>query len=95
MDYAGPRELEARFANIKMTTPNIQYAYASGSSNTIRPTSVTYPNGRVITFDYGTAGGINDQASRVESIKDGSMVLAQYSYLGLGAPVVDDINALA
>jgi hypothetical protein len=36
------------------TTPKVQYGYASGSANTIRPTAITYPDGRVITYDYGT-----------------------------------------
>ena len=38
------------------TTPKVQYAYANGSDNTIRPTTLTYPDGRVLTYDYGTAG---------------------------------------
>jgi len=69
------------------TTPKVQYGYASGSANTIRPTSITYPNGRVITYDYGTASGMNDALSRVGSILDddaGATHLADYSYLGLG-----------
>ena len=37
------------------TTPNVQYGYANGSANTIRPTSVTYPNGRVLNYNYGTS----------------------------------------
>ena len=43
------------------TSPKIQYSYASGASesNQIRQTSVTYPSGRVIDFDYGTTGGVN------------------------------------
>jgi len=69
------------------TTPKVQYAYADGSSNTIRPTTITYPDGRVITYEYGTSGGVNNAASRVGSIVDddvGSTHLADYSYLGLG-----------
>ena len=30
------------------TTPKVEYAYADGSANTTRPTSLTYPNGRVL-----------------------------------------------
>jgi len=48
-----------------MTTPKVQYAYADGSANTIRPTSITYPDGRVITFDYGAGGGNDDNAGRI------------------------------
>ncbi|HUG91370.1 MAG TPA: hypothetical protein VML55_11080, partial [Planctomycetaceae bacterium] len=50
------------------STPKVQYGYANGSDNHVRPTSITYPNGRVIEFGFGTAGGMNDAASRVEAI---------------------------
>ncbi|MFV0445332.1 MAG: RHS repeat domain-containing protein, partial [Planctomycetaceae bacterium] len=70
-----------------MTTPSVQMGYANGSMNTVRPTSLTYPNGRTLSFDYGSSGGIDDSASRIETIVDdptnGSAHLAEYSYLGL------------
>ena len=65
------------------TTPKVQYAYADGSDNHIRPTSVTYPNGRTITYNYGSSGAIDDVVSRVQSVDDGSQPLAGYTYLGL------------
>ena len=66
------------------TTPAVQYAYADGSANTIRPTSITYPDGRVVSYDYGSTGGTNDLLSRVGSlIDDDSTHLADYTYLGL------------
>ncbi len=51
---------------------------------------MTYPNGRNLNYDYGTAGGMNDAASRVGSLidNDGATHLADYSYLGLTAVVV-------
>ena len=66
------------------TTPNVQYAYADGSANTVRPMDLIYPNGRVLNYDYGTAGGIADSASRIASLidNDGVTHLADYSYLG-------------
>ena len=39
------------------TSPSIAYAYADGSANQIRPTTETYPNSRVFTYNYGTTGG--------------------------------------
>jgi hypothetical protein len=74
------------------TTPNVQYAYADGSANTIRPTSLTYPNSRVLNANYGTGGGISDSASRVASLidNDGTTHLADYSYLGAAGIVIDD-----
>ena len=67
------------------TTPMIQYAYADGSTNTIRPTTLTYPNGRAITTSYGTSGGINDSASRVDGLIDGTTIVVNYAYLGLAS----------
>jgi len=37
------------------TTPNVQYAYDNGSANEIRPTTITYPNGRVLNYTYGSS----------------------------------------
>jgi len=71
------------------TSPKVQYGYADGGSNTVRPTTITYPDGRVITYDYGTSGSTNDALSRIGSIIDddaGSTHLADYSYLGAGSP---------
>ena len=67
------------------TTPVVQYGYADGSANTIRPKTLTYPNGRVLSYDYGLAGGMNDALSRIEDLldNDGVTQLANYSYLGL------------
>lgn len=74
-----------------MTTPQVQYGYADGSANTIRPTSLTYPNGRILTYAYGTANGNNDAASRIESlIDDDTTHLADYVYLGLSRFVEAD-----
>ena len=64
------------------TSPKVQYAYANGADNHIRPTSLTYPDGRSIDYDYGTAGGTDDAASRVQTLKEGAVALAEYSYLG-------------
>jgi hypothetical protein len=37
----------------------VQYGYADGSSNTIRITGMTYPNGRNVVDDYGAVGNMN------------------------------------
>ena len=42
------------------TSPKVQYAYATGSDNSIRPTALTYPDGRVLNYGYGSSGGTND-----------------------------------
>lgn len=64
------------------STPGVAYGYADGSSNTIRPTSLTYPNGRSIAYAYGDSGSIADAISRISTLRDGDVDLVEYSYLG-------------
>ena len=67
----------------------VQYGYASGSANTIRPTGITYPNGRQLNYTYNAG---NDAAlGRISSIGDSSFAtLVVYTYLGLGSFVQAD-----
>jgi RHS repeat-associated protein len=79
-------------------TPSVQYAYSfdpAGNMNHSRLVSITYPNGRVVTYNYNTVGdatakGIDYRVSRVSSISDNMGTLESYvdangysSYLGL------------
>jgi YD repeat-containing protein len=70
------------------TTPRVQYAYSemSGSANHSRPVSMTYPNGRVLNYNYNA--GLDSTISRLSSQSDGSATLESYAYLGLGMVVV-------
>ncbi len=75
------------------TSRKTQYGYADGSANQLRPTSVTYPNGRVVDYLYADAGdtsGLSDVLSRVSAIATNTTrgtsdanVIASYDYLGL------------
>ncbi|MCA8991914.1 MAG: hypothetical protein KDA88_08040 [Planctomycetaceae bacterium] len=68
-----------------MTTPKVQYEFVDGTGNTIRPTKLTYPNSRYLSYYYGTDDSINESASRVEYFYDsdgGATRFAEYSYLG-------------
>jgi RHS repeat-associated protein len=70
------------------TSPKVQYAYSfttSGSMNHSRLTSITYPNGRVLTYNYSS--GLNDSLSRLSSISDSGTTLENYEYLGYGTVV--------
>jgi len=82
----------ARRAVNTSTSVNVQFGYADGSLGTIRPTSSTYPNGRVLNFNYGSSGGTSDALNRVGALvdNDGSTHLADYFYLGLGGFVQVD-----
>lgn len=48
---------------------------STGSANTIRLTSLTYPDGRVISFGYGASDAMADALSRVAAISDGDNAL--------------------
>ncbi|MBN8625784.1 MAG: hypothetical protein J0M17_09870 [Planctomycetes bacterium] len=65
-----------------MSTPYVEYEYADGSANSLRPTRVRYPDGRELDYAYGASGSDDDRLSRVYQLKDGATVLAQYDYLG-------------
>jgi YD repeat-containing protein len=65
------------------TSPKVQYAWSfapSGSTNHNRLVSITYPNGRVLTYNY--ASGLPADISRLSSISDGGTTLESYEYLG-------------
>jgi RHS repeat-associated protein len=68
-------------------TPEVQYAYTemAGGANNSRLVSMTYPNGRVLNYNYGA--GLDSTISRLTSISDSSATLEAYSYLGLGTVV--------
>ena len=65
------------------STLNVAYSYADGSTNTVRRTGITYPDGTTtITTAYlGTAA---DALSRPDALNEGSATLCSYRYLGAG-----------
>jgi RHS repeat-associated protein len=72
------------------STPSVQYAYneLAGGTNNSRLLSMTYPNGRVLNFNYNT--GVDNTISRLSSISDSSATLESYKYLGLSTVVERD-----
>jgi RHS repeat-associated protein len=74
-------------AVVPASTPSVQYAYSemSGGANHSRPITLTYPNGRVINYNY--AAGVDNTISRLSSMSDTSATLENYTYLGLGTVV--------
>jgi RHS repeat-associated protein/uncharacterized delta-60 repeat protein len=73
------------------TSPKVQYGYDTTNSSSVltkgsRPTTMTYPNGRVVTSNYnGTT--LDNTISRLTSLSDSSATLESYTYLGLGTLV--------
>src|SRR5437868_11791652 len=74
-------------AVVPASTPKVQYAYSemAGGANHSRPTTMTYPNGRVISYNYNT--GLDSNISRLSSISDSGVTLEAYTYLGLDTVV--------
>ena len=66
------------------SSPKVQYGYTAGT-NFSRLTSVTDPNGRVITYGYNS--GSDSTISRLSYLADGSTHLEEYTYLGLSTIV--------
>ena len=72
-------------------TPSVQYAYDTLG----RLTTMTHPSGRVVGYEYGAAGSMDDRLSRVTAITDGgSATYAQYTYLGANTVVGADRPAV-
>ena len=84
------------------STLSVAYAYdmtVSGGEYTkaYRLKSVTYPNGRLVHYTYGSSGSRAEVLSRLDAIQDNSGgdpgdTLAAYSWNGAGRMVVEDFQ---
>jgi len=64
------------------------HAKASGGRVALRRSSMTLPSGKAITLTYSSFRGLfDDDASRVSSVADGSLTLANWIYNGVGQAV--------
>lgn len=79
-------ELQQHGAATSGSSPAVEYGYADGSSNTIRRTSCTYPDGRAVGYVYAT--GAANKLSRVSKLEFDSTDIVEYEYLGLNQVVV-------
>jgi len=72
------------------STPEVQYAYTemSGGQNNSRLTSMTYPSGYILNYNYNT--GLDSNISRLSSISDSGDTLESYKYLGVDTVVERD-----
>jgi RHS repeat-associated protein len=66
------------------TSPKVQYAYSFPTDGTtgLRVTSVTHPDGTVVTYEYNS--GTDDTLSRLSGKKKAGAWIFQEEYLGLG-----------
>jgi RHS repeat-associated protein len=80
-------EHQEHSGTVTTSTVSVQYAYATATPNNIRAVNLTYPNGRIIGYSFGAAGGMNDYLSRIQAIQSDGADIAQYDYLALGTVV--------
>jgi len=77
-------DVQAHSGAVDGSTPVVGYAYTDGSGNTLRRTSVTYPNGRQVSYVYGDSLSIDDLINRISAHnvegEGGSFV--EYTYAG-------------
>jgi RHS repeat-associated protein len=88
------QEHRATYEASASSSLGVQYGHtemASGLNNS-RIVSITYPNSRVLTYDYGTPGGLDDSVSRVVKLMDGSTTDVSYKYLGVGTVIQKSYN---
>lgn len=66
------------------SSPRVLYAYAAGSTGTLRRTSTTLPSGTVVGYAYGAVGSADDMLGRVTSVTlpADSATAVTYTYMG-------------
>ncbi|NUQ66465.1 MAG: hypothetical protein HUU20_28725, partial [Pirellulales bacterium] len=90
-EHSGAKDATTLYVGYNYDTTASSGAFTKG----LRPSSVRYPNGRLVHFTYGSSGEMNDALNRLAAINDdnsgspGSSV-AEYTYLGMGTIVVED-----
>ena len=75
-------EAQAVSGAVAAGTPTVGYTTDPATG---RPTSMTYPDGRTLTYNYGS--GTDGNISRLTSISDGSGTIQSYGYQGLATPL--------
>lgn len=91
-EHGGAKSGSTLYVGINYDTSASSGEFTKG----LRQTSVRYPNGRLVHQTYGSSGSADDNLNRLLAIKDDSSgspgaSLAEYTYLGLGRVVIQDL----
>ena len=89
---------QAHSGAVGMSTPSVEYAYDTSAVSSVfddgpRLESLTYPSGRVLFYDYGTADALADRLSVPENLREtngAGTILVAYSRTGSGDAVITD-----
>jgi hypothetical protein len=82
------REWQSHSGAVDSNTPSVHYGYGNGSSNHARRISMTYPDGVVLEYRYGTTGSADDAFNRVQHLQSGTSMGVEYSFLGVDRTVI-------
>ncbi len=82
------KEWQSHTGAVTADTPKVQYGYSDGSSNHARRTSLTYPDGILLNYKYGTTGSADDVLNRVKQLKSAKGLGVSYSFLGMDRMVI-------
>ena len=80
------------------TTPSVQYSYVDGATGGVakyvRLDTMTYPNGRVLQYNYNTAGSDDDALSRLNILHDNTAAvdLVDYNYVGAWGTAGEELH---
>ncbi len=80
------------------STPAVQYTFSTSINGTVfnngnRLETLTYPNGRALYHNYGTANALDDRLNIPQKLKEtnnSGTQLVQYSHTGSGRTVITD-----
>lgn len=94
--YNGLGQLTGEYQSVTgavntVTTPEVQYTYTEmmGGNNS-RLTSMVYPDGYTVYYNYGSPGSLTDRISQLSSISDDTGTLESYVYQGVSTVVERD-----
>lgn len=85
-------DAQSHAGSVDGSTPAVQYQCTAATNQVLRRTTLIYPNGRAVNYEYSASGSIDDVLNRVQSLHDDDLtVLAEYNYLGAAQPAVTTI----
>jgi hypothetical protein len=60
----------------------MQYGYTNRNASYLRRIHTVYPDGTILSYNYGSSSGANDVLNRVQRLNQGGITLVDYSFLG-------------
>jgi RHS repeat-associated protein/uncharacterized delta-60 repeat protein len=78
-------DAQSHSGTVSSTTPTVGYSRTLFAADDL--SAITYPDGRVINYNYDGTGAAGTLLGQIMSVSDSSGILQSYTYLGLDTPV--------